>query len=241
MFYKDVFSLFIVVNKKMILGISSILLSVFLCIFALNIGSESVNVTVGDNKTIVIDAGHGGVDGGSVSEDGILEKTINLEIAKKLEKLLSDNGYNVIMTRNEDISLHKNDDASIKNKKTSDLKARAEIGNNSGGGLFISIHTNKYESPEIFGAQVFYSKNDEIGKIYSESIMETLREVNPKNKRLAKPLPNKNLLFQNLKIPAALVECGFISNPDDLKMLQDQEYQDKIAEAIYKGIINSQN
>ncbi len=231
--------MFIVVKKKFILGIFSALFAAVLIMLAVyppkNISVDNLNP-----KTVVIDAGHGGMDGGSVGEGNIPEKNINLEIALKLEEIFKNNGYNVIMTRETDVSLHENDNASVRNKKTADLKKRAEIANSSNASLFISVHANKYESPDIFGSQVFYSKNDERGKIIAESVMERLRELNPKNKRLAKPLPNPNLVFKNLKIPGILIECGFMSNPDDLKNLMDDTYRQKTAEAIYNGIINAE-
>ena len=197
--------------------------------------SGNIPVSQLDSKKVVIDAGHGGMDGGSVGENGEMEKEINLQIALKLKKVFEDNGYSVVMTREEDVSLGDNS-GTVRKQKTQDLKKRAEIGNESGAGLFISVHTNKYESPEISGAQTFYSKNDDAGKLYAESIMEELRKLDPKNKRLSKTHPNKNLVFQNLMIPGVLVECGFISNKTDISNLKDEEYQKKMAEAIYNGI-----
>jgi len=188
-----------------------------------------------DSKKVVIDAGHGGMDGGSVSGSGDTEKEINLAISQKLKKVFEDNGYTVVMTRETDTSLGE-DNGTIRKQKTQDLKKRAEIANESGAGVFISIHVNKYESPEISGAQTFYSKDDEAGKLYAQSVMEEIRKLDPKNKRLSKTHPNKNLVFQNLKIPGVLVECGFISNENDLSNLKDEEYQKKMAEAIFNGI-----
>ena len=230
--------MFIVIGKKFILGAFGAIMAVLIVCFTTANFSQKASTDSLDSKTVVIDAGHGGMDGGSVGEDGTPEKNLNLEIAKKLQKLFNDNGYNVVMTREADTSLHENDNASIRNQKNADLRKRAEIANNSKAHLFISVHINKFETPDIMGAQTFYSKDDETGKKYAESIMESLRELQPKNKRLAKTHPNKNLLFQKLEIPGVLVECGFISNKDELYNLKNDEYQMKIAEAIYKGVIN---
>lgn len=239
--WKVLVYLFIVLGKKFVLGIASVLAAVVLIVFAAVNHNVDIPVSNLDNKKVVIDPGHGGMDGGSVSDGGDTEKEINLAIAMKLKKIFEDNGYTVVMTRETDVSLNENSDASVRKQKNSDLKKRAEIANESGAGLFISVHVNKYESAEIFGAQTFYSKDDEAGKLYAESVMETLRELNPKNKRLAKTHPSKNLVFQNLKIPGVLVECGFISNPDDLLNLKNDEYQQKTAEAIYNGVVNLSN
>lgn len=228
--------MFIVLDKKFILGIVSMLAAVMLITFSAVRYNSDIPVQNMDSKKVVIDPGHGGMDGGSVSSSGVMEKDINLNIAMKLKKIFEENGYTVVMTRENDVSLNENTNSSIRKQKNSDLKKRAQIANESGAGLFISVHVNKYESPEIFGAQTFYSKDDEAGKLYAESVMETLRELNSKNKRLAKTHPNKNLVFQNLKIPGVLVECGFISNPEDLACLMNEEYQQKTAEAIFKGI-----
>lgn len=233
--------MFIVLDKKIILGVAS-LAAAFLIIAFFVFGSAGDSpVSKLDNKKIVIDAGHGGIDGGSVSDSGIFEKDLNLKIAKKLKAVFEENGYMVAMTREEDNWLSEKTSGSVRSQKNSDLKKRAELANESGAGLFISIHINKYESPNIFGAQTFYSENDEEGKIYAESIMESLRLLNTRNKRLAKTHPNKNLVFQSLKITGVLVECGFISNPEELELLKTEEYQKKLAESIYNGVKNVTN
>lgn len=233
--------MFIVLDKKVILGVASLTAAFLIIAFSVFGSAGDSPVSKLDNKKIVIDAGHGGIDGGSVSDSGISEKDLNLKIAKKLKNIFEENGYTVFMTREEDKWLSEKTSGSVRSQKNSDLKKRAEIANESDAGLFISIHINKYESPNIFGAQTFYSENDEEGKIYAESIMESLRMLNSRNKRLAKTHPNKNLVFQNLKIPGVLVECGFISNPEELELLKTEEYQKKLAESIYNGVKNVTN
>ena len=231
--------MFVVVKKKMI--IFALIILVFL--FGISAIFKNQGISVNSIKSttsdiVVIDAGHGGIDGGCVGEGNILEKDLNLKVAKKLEKIFSENGYKVIMTRTEDVSLASDENAKIRNQKTQDLKKRAEIANNSGGALFISIHMNEYTSPEISGAQVFYNKNDETGEKYAKSVMSALKKVDAKNKRVSKEIPNKNLVFNKLTIPGILVECGFLSNPEECKKLQDELYQNDIANAIYNGIVN---
>jgi N-acetylmuramoyl-L-alanine amidase len=196
------------------------------------------NQNTENQNTVVIDAGHGGVDGGCVGLYDIIEKDITLFIATKLEKLFIKNGYNAVMTRNFDVSIHSDDKKSIRNKKSSDLINRARLANESRGIVYISIHLNKFSQEGEFGSQVFYKGNDEQGKKYARSIMLELKKLNEKNRRVANKLPNKNLLFNKLEIPAVLVECGFISNNNEALLLKTDEYQQKLAEAIFKGVVN---
>ncbi|MBR5239467.1 MAG: N-acetylmuramoyl-L-alanine amidase [Clostridia bacterium] len=228
--------MFFVFRKNVIIGV---LLAVLASgILVLSAVPKEIS-TVGLNpKVIVVDAGHGGMDGGGVGVDGTLEKDLNLQIAKKLEKALTENGYRVVMTRTEDLSLHDDGKTTVRSQKNSDLKNRAKIANQSRAGLFVSIHMNKYESPEVKGAQVFYRKNDPTGAMYAESIMAELKKIDPENHRMEKVLPNKNLTFSKLEIPGVLVECGFISNEEELDKLCDEAYQDKIVESIVGGIKN---
>ncbi len=231
--------MFVVVKKKMII----FALIILVILFGISALFKSQEVSVNSIKNaasdiVVIDPGHGGIDGGCVGEGNILEKDLNLKVARKLEKIFSDNGYKVVMTRTEDRLLSDDLDAKIRTQKTQDLKKRVEIANESGGAIFISVHMNEYTSPEISGAQVFYNKNDEIGEKYAKSVMSALKKVDPKNKRVSKEIPNKNLVFNRLTIPGILVECGFLSNPEECKKLQDELYQNDIANAIYNGIVN---
>lgn len=231
--------MFVVVKKKMIIFALIILVILFGISALFKSQGVSVNsIKNGTSDIVVIDPGHGGIDGGCVGEGNILEKDLNLKVARKLEKIFSDNGYKVVMTRTEDRLLSDDEDAKIRTQKTQDLKKRAEIANKSGGAIFISVHMNEYTSPEISGAQVFYNKNDKTGEKYAKSVMSALKKVDAKNKRVSKEIPNKNLVFNRLTIPGILVECGFLSNPEECKKLQDELYQNDIANAIYNGIVN---
>lgn len=197
------------------------------------------NLDLVDGKqTVVLDAGHGGVDGGGIGLYNIVEKDITLSITKKLEKVFLDNGYNVVMTRDSDVSIHSDDKRSIRNKKTSDLINRASLANQSGAMVYLSIHLNKFEQEGEFGSQVFYKPNDEQGKKFALSIMLELKKLDEKNRRVANKLPNKNLLFKKLEIPSVLIECGFISNNNEALLLKSEEYQQKLADAIFSGVKN---
>lgn len=183
-----------------------------------------------DKRCIVIDAGHGGFDPGKVASDGITEKTINLSIAQKLSAFLEQGGAVIQTTRVEDTSLSEN--------KRQDLKGRAEIANNSKADLFISIHQNSFPKSNVKGAQVFYYKNSEEGKRLASLIQSRLKEVvDVDNERVAKANDNYYVLKQ-IKIPSVIVECGFLSNSVEHDKLMSDEYQEKLAWAIYMGILD---
>ena len=180
-------------------------------------------------KTIVIDAGHGGFDPGKTGTLGENEKVINLEIAKKLQMYLEQGGATVYMTRNEDEALG--------SKKQSDMKERKVIANESDADMLISIHQNAFPKASAKGAQVFYHKTSPQGRALAEAIQQALKQCDSQNTREAKPNADYYIL-RTTEIPAAIVECGFLSNPSEEEMLNTEEYQEKIAWAIYAGILD---
>lgn len=184
--------------------------------------------------TIVIDAGHGGEDGGTSSASGILEKDINLQIALKLQELLQSSGYEVVMTRSEDTDLGDSSLETVAQRKSSDLENRLELINNSGADLVISIHQNYFEESQYSGAQCFYYSDD--SKILAEILQESLvTSLDPDNNRTASFVDGKYLL-NNSNIPTCIVECGFLSNEEETLLLSDDDYQSEIAKAICSGI-----
>ncbi len=188
-----------------------------------------------NGKMIIIDPGHGGEDGGAVGKTGTLEKDLNLAIGLKLKEVLVGQGYQVIMTREEDKSLHS--EGVTKNKKRSDLNNRVYLSRDYPSAVFVSIHMNSYEKSPQKGAQVFYSKNNPNSKILGEMIQDTLRtEVDPENRRLAKQADNNIFIMKEMKNTACLVECGFVSHADEEMLLKTPDYQEKIAKAIADGI-----
>lgn len=188
-----------------------------------------------NGKTVVIDPGHGDPDGGAVASDGTCEEEINLEISKKLRALLEEKCYNVIMTREGHEGIF-SEGSSIKEKKTSDMHNREKIMNESGADIFLSVHLNKFTDPKIFGAQVFYSVNDPDSARLANLIQGELLKLDEKNKRVAKEAESSIYLMKKAALPALIVECGFLSNPEDANKLKDSQYQDKIASAIARGI-----
>lgn len=182
------------------------------------------------NKIIVIDAGHGGPDPGKPGKYGKDEDELNLEIVQKLRELIEESGGIVVMTREDDTLT----DASL----SKDLKNRVIKANEVEADVLISIHLNSFSQSKYKGAQVFYQNNSEKGKLLAELIQQELRNtLDPNNDRMAKSSSSYYIL-RNAKMPAVIVECGFMSNPEEEKLLNDENYQYKIAWAIYKGLIH---
>ena len=187
-----------------------------------------------EKNVIVIDPGHGGGDPGKVGVDGSLEKDINLAISQYLKKELQDKNYKVIMTREKDTGLY---DESDTNKKIADLHKRIEIMNQSDVKLVVSIHQNSYHEEYVKGAQVFYYGNSGDAERLAELIQTRLKEgVDPENNRQAKANESYYLL-KKTSIPVVIVECGFLSNWEEAKLLQEEEYQNRIAWAVAMGTI----
>lgn len=187
---------------------------------------------------IIIDAGHGGEDGGAVSDNGIIEKDINLAISKDTSDILTFFGFNVIMTRKDDNALSDNEDT-VHERKVSDLNKRLEIFNSSENNIIISIHQNKFEQPQYYGTQIFYSPNNDNSLNLAESIKGTVTSLlQPNNERECKPSDSGIFLLKNTQNPAVLVECGFLSNPDECSKLITEEYQKNMAFAVANGFIN---
>ena len=190
------------------------------------------------SKVIIIDAGHGGVDPGKVGIQGEHEKNLNLEIVQKLRGFIEESGGIAILTRSIDEGLYTEDSKSLREKKKEDLHNRRKLIQDSNGDLFISIHLNSFPSSKYYGAETFYPKGDRESKVLAEFVQEALRNVlNKGNDREIKPADSYYILKEN-GIPSILVEGGFISNPEEERLLNDEKYQNKIAWAIYTGIMN---
>lgn len=188
---------------------------------------------------IVLDPGHGGEDGGATGTTGILEKDINLAVALKLRRMLEISGFQVVMTRDADISINDPDLPTIKERKVSDLHNRLKIIEEQGDCIFLSIHQNHFTDGKYYGSQIFYSANDAQSKVMAESIRsEIIKLLQPENTREAKPATNSIYLLWNAKVPAVIVECGFLSNDSEAKKLSDPKYQEQMAFAVYSGFLD---
>ena len=200
---------------------------------AINAASENVN------QTVIIDAGHGGVDGGTSSEDGTIEKDINLQISHKLNNILQSFGIQTVMIRTDDISLHDESAKTIRQKKVSDLKNRLDIINNTDNAIYVSIHQNHYSDPVYSGTQIFYSKNnpDSI-KLAQKTRLSVISYLQKTNTREIKQSGKEIYLLNNAQAPAIMVECGFMSNVNENKLLKDEIYQRKLAFTLAIGIMD---
>lgn len=188
---------------------------------------------------IIIDAGHGGFDGGAVAGDGTVEKDINLEIATTLSHFLKLDGYNVIMTRESDVSTDDVETDKISARKKSDLKNRLELMEDYEDAIFVSIHLNKFTTSSAKGAQIFYSPRIEKSKLLGEEIRKSVVGLlQPENTRVNKQATSSTYILYNATIPCVLVECGFLSNNSELELLKQEDYQNKMAFSIYCGITN---
>ncbi|WEK56399.1 MAG: N-acetylmuramoyl-L-alanine amidase CwlD [Candidatus Cohnella colombiensis] len=187
-------------------------------------------------KTIAIDAGHGGADGGAVSKDGVIEKDLNLAIALYLRDYLQQSGAIVIMTREGDYDLASGDSRQYARRKSQDLKTRVQTINQTKVDLTISVHMNSVPSARWSGAQTFYSNVSPDNERLATVIQAELREMLGNTSRVAKRIDTLYLL-KNLERPAALVEVGFLSHPDEASLLANQDYQRKVAAAVYRGIL----
>ncbi len=189
------------------------------------------------DQTIVIDAGHGGIFPGKVSNDGLLEKDINLAIAQKLQALLTESGTITVMTRESDKDLfpESEQDSKMILRQRADLKARTDIAAASQADLFVSIHCNSIPTAKWSGAQTFYAPNSEQSAQLAQAIQASLISQ-LKNTDRAALVREDTFLFEHLDIPAVIVECGFLSNAEEAALLQQDAYQQKIAYAIYCGI-----
>lgn len=191
-----------------------------------------------DKKIILIDPGHGGLDGGAVSKSGTVEKGINLEISKKLKAELEKNDFKAYLTRETDSSLE-GIEGTIKRKKVDDLNNRCKMKKDLNCDAFISIHLNMFTSPKAKGAQVWYSDYED-SKGFATEIQNSLKDnLDKDNSRISKPANNQyKILRDKYEAPCVIVECGFLSNHEEEQLLKSEEYQQKIAEAIAKGVIN---
>lgn len=200
---------------------------------AMQVESNRTEEEEEEKKIILLDAGHGGCDPGKISVTGTHEKDINLAIAIRTKKKLESAGYTVLMTREKDEGLYQESDS---NKKIADMKNRCRMVEESHANLFISIHQNSYTSEGIKGAQVFYYSGSVEGKALAEAIQKKMKEfVDESNGRMAKENDSYYLLL-HVSCPAVIAECGFLSNYAEAALLEEENYQEKIAEAICQGV-----
>ncbi len=233
---------FRVFHLKRIIATIAVVLTVFI---ATGIGNylkktaiRQVSASVLQGKTVLIDPGHGGFDAGASANEAV-EKDINLQVAKYLKEYIEGAGGAAYMTRESDTDTadpHRSDGIS---QKKSDLQMRKADIEKYNADIFISIHMNKFEQSQYRGAQVFYDDDSEENKALAEAIQQSVKDVlKDGNTRVAKATGDSIFVLRDNKIPSALIECGFLSNSDEAKLLLTPEHQKSVAEGIYTGIMN---
>ena len=183
---------------------------------------------------IIIDAGHGGVDGGATSCTGVLESYINLQISKRLDDLMHLLGYHTRMIRTTDISVYTQGDT-IAQKKASDLKERVRIINETENAILLSVHQNNFSDSRYSGAQIFYSSTNNSDKLAKQMQTNFISSVNPGSRRLAKK-SSGIYLMEHISCPGVLIECGFLSNPTEESLLRSDRYQKNICCVIATSV-----
>lgn len=237
-------------SRKTNLSVKFMLFSIFLIVLISLLSSlkeafyknETDTVSTHEPFTVILDAGHGGEDGGAIGNGNIYEKDLNLSITLKIGKLLEKKGVNVIYTRTTDTLLYnKNDD--YKNKKKSlDLAERVKIAEKVENSIFVSIHMNSFSQANTKGFQVYYSQNDPRSRVIAERIQNAVRtKLQPTNKRKIVPATSRIYLLDNITRPAILIECGFLSNPEECHLLTIEKYQIELSKIISDEIIRYVN
>ncbi|MGI5893595.1 MAG: N-acetylmuramoyl-L-alanine amidase [Candidatus Merdivicinus sp.] len=232
-------------NLTQIASIGILLLGILLFFFAAgqlkreNNFHPTAGDQVADGQIIILDPGHGGADGGAVGAvNQIAEKEINLSIALKLRDLLEIQGYTVYMTRESDEMICDPDVSGITNQKKSDMYNRLELMEEYPEAIVLSIHQNKFEQQKYHGAQMFYGQKHPFSQQLAQSIQNAFVEhLQPENEREIKPGEKNLFLLWNAENPIVLVECGFLSNPEECANLCDDTYQSKVAFTIMSGLI----
>lgn len=230
----------IIIQKKRVLFILGILV-ISIINFSIFSNTEDTVQTVSlpvSGKTIVLDAGHGFPDQGAESASGVTEANLNLKITQKVQSLLEQSGCNVILTRSDENGIYDVNSNTLREKKVSDIKNRVKIGNESSADAFVSIHLNKIPQSQYYGWQTFFKSNNEKSEQLAKSIQEELNSsIQKENRREALKITGKYII-DHVEIPITIVECGFLSNPEEEQLLNQDEYQNRIAWGIYNGIMD---
>ena len=220
-----------------IFRLAFVIILVVLIAFAHRSGSTVRRTSASLNKTVLIDPGHGGEDGGTSAVDGTLEKTINLAIALDLRDVLTLFGISVEMTRDEDISIHDADCSGARQMKVSDMNNRLKLYN--AAAMTVSIHQNRFSVSKYNGTQVFYSATHPLSAQLAASVRErVITHIQPENKRELKQATDSIFLLYRTTKPAILVECGFLSHPQESDKLKQTDYQKQMALAIAGGLLD---
>lgn len=192
---------------------------------------------ISDRPVIVLDPGHGGLDSGAVGKNGVLEKDVNLSVVKHLQKLLELSGFRTVLTRSEDISIYDAGVEGIRNQKLSDMDNRLEIIQSYPDSIFLCIHQNNYTDPQYFGGQMFYNNNNPDNRTLAQIMQNRFAQLQPGNDREIKLTGDELFLLKSNKNPSLMIECGFLSSPEEEAKLGTEEYRQQLAFTIYGGVL----
>lgn len=239
----------VVISKKNILFVALLLLF-SITVFSIGFAVDYSKPVTGDNeqvpgeqvavKTVILDAGHGGIDPGAVSDySGLKEKDVNLNLVMLVKSLLEKDNYKVILTRDADQLVYTTESKSILQKRKEDLTRRKKIMDESGADIALSIHLNKFPQEKYHGAQAFFPPNSPSSQKLANEIQNSIRlNVDNVNDRVALVKKDPIMILKNLKTTTVVLECGFLSNSEEEKKLATEEYQNKLAAAIKGGVDN---
>lgn len=227
------------INKKSI----KLTASIVFCFVALAVCARFTEralptaATPSNKPVVVLDAGHGGLDSGAVGVTGVLEKNVNLSIVLTLREMLEMSGFQVVLTRDEDISIYDNGVEGIRNQKISDMDNRLKIVQSYPDSIFLCIHQNNFTDPKYFGGQMFYNNNNPTNRTLAQIMQRKFAVLQPGNDREIKLSGDELFLLKSNPNPSLMIECGFLSNPDEEAKLATWEYQQKVAFTIYGGLM----
>lgn len=228
----------IVVMKKSNILLVGLIFLLLVALYSLNTDIGGSRATSGEEakKTVIIDPGHGGEDPGAVGSF-LKEKEVNLKIALKVRDLLQKDGFNIIMTREDDRLEYSEGTTNVTEKRRQDLTRRKKMMDDSGANIVVSIHMNRFPESQYYGAQTFYPPDSPESFKLATDLQNSIRDIaDPQNKRQAMLKKDQIIILKDLKTTTAMVECGFLSNEQEEKKLATEEYQDKLAAAIADGI-----
>ena len=215
-------------------GVVAILLAATVLCLIVHPGQKTATFSADGftSPTLVLDAGHGGEDGGAVSLTGVAESGLNLSTVLKLDQILGFYGQAPVVLRTEDVSLHDPDAGTLREKKVSDLHNRVDAVESQENAVLLSVHQNIFTDQKYHGAQVFYAPTtgSQEWAVFTQELLRTA--LDPENSRQAKPIPDSVYLMNHISCPAVLIECGFLSNPAEEALLRSEVYQTKLAAAM---------
>lgn len=234
---------FLVVRLRTVLLAGALLLLVTVSLLLGDRLTRTASASLAPNlPLIILDAGHGGEDGGAVAADGTNEKDLNLSLTLKLNDKLRALGVPTLLTREEDRLHYPAEAGSMREKKVADLRYRLELTQHNPDCVLLSVHMNQFSDPRYDGAQVFYSGNHPQSAVLAQTIQDAIvKNTQPENQRQIKQSGREIFLLHQAQVPAVMAECGFLSNPQELEKLKNNEYQLQLASAIAEGLLNFLN